>query len=139
MYLVVRKETAASLEGVMVAAARATYVVAARYADDPRYADTFGPWGSRSFRKVCLRANEKRWPQVADAAPRAARPRRCTCGRSCDPRWGLPELVDTRRNLLFDRTSRSCRGQGLLVGRRPITLFRPVARLVYTTGTVAGS
>lgn len=64
MYLVVRKETAASLEGVMVAAARATYDVAARYADDPRHADAFGQWASRSFRKVCLRANEKNWPAV---------------------------------------------------------------------------
>ena len=65
MYLVVRKEHPSSLEGLLVAAARATFDVTARFADDPRYRDAFAEWSSRSFRKVCLRANEKHWPQVA--------------------------------------------------------------------------
>ncbi|MDB4931691.1 MAG: peptidyl-tRNA hydrolase [Myxococcaceae bacterium] len=66
MYLVVRRERAASLDGLLVAAAQATYDAAARLADDPRYRDAFGEWASRSFRKVCLRANEKDWPRVAE-------------------------------------------------------------------------
>lgn len=65
MYLVVRKEHPASLEGLLVAAARATFDAAARFAGDPRYEQAFAEWSSRSFRKVCLRANEKNWPQVA--------------------------------------------------------------------------
>ncbi len=65
MYLVVRKEHTASLEGLLVAAARATFDVTARYASDPRYRGAFAEWSSRSFRKVCLRANEKTWPQVS--------------------------------------------------------------------------
>ena len=64
MYLVVRKEHSASLEGLLAAAARATFDVTARFADDPRYRDAFAEWSSRSFRKVWLRANEKHWPQV---------------------------------------------------------------------------
>src|SRR5688572_28335883 len=64
MYLVVRKEHGASLEELLVAAARATLDAVTRYGDDPRYADEFAHWASRSFRKVCLRANEKDWPKV---------------------------------------------------------------------------
>ncbi len=66
MYLVVRKVHGCSLEALMVAAAQATLDCAMRWSDDPRYADEFAYWGERSFRKVCLRANEKEWPRVAD-------------------------------------------------------------------------
>lgn len=65
MYLVVRKEHRASLEGLLVAGARATFDAAARFADSPRYREAFAEWSTRSFRKVCLRANEKSWPRVA--------------------------------------------------------------------------
>ena len=64
MYLVVRKDHPGSLEALLVAAAQATFDVAARFADDPRYRGAFAEWSSRSFRKVCLRANEKNWPAV---------------------------------------------------------------------------
>jgi peptidyl-tRNA hydrolase len=64
MYLVVRKEHSAPLEALLVAAAQATVDAAARFAGDPRYRDAFAEWSSRSFRKVCLRANEKNWPAV---------------------------------------------------------------------------
>ena len=75
MYLIVRKAHAASLEELLVASAAATCEVVARYAGDPRYADEFAYWASRSFRKVCLRANEKEWPKVLclDAGDGAAR------------------------------------------------------------------
>ena len=65
MYLVVRREAAVPLEALLVAAAQATYDVTARLGDDPRHRDAFAAWSSRSFRKVCLRANEKDWPRVA--------------------------------------------------------------------------
>jgi peptidyl-tRNA hydrolase len=65
MYLVVRRERAASLDGLLVAAAQATDDATAGLAADPRYRDAFAEWASRSFRKVCLRANEKDWPRVA--------------------------------------------------------------------------
>jgi peptidyl-tRNA hydrolase len=64
MYLVVRKEHSASVAALLVAAAQATFDVTARFGDDPRYRDAFAEWSSRSFRKVCLRANEKDWPKV---------------------------------------------------------------------------
>lgn len=65
MYLVVRREVPVALEALLVAAARASFDVTARFADDPRYRDAFAAWSSRSFRKVCLRANERAWPAVA--------------------------------------------------------------------------
>ena len=64
MYLVVRKEHSASVAALLVAAAQAAFDVTARFGDDPRYRDAFAEWSSRSFRKVCLRANEKDWPKV---------------------------------------------------------------------------
>lgn len=64
MYLVVRKEHSAPLEALLAAAAQATLDATARLSGDPRYRDAFAEWSSRSFRKVCLRANEKNWPAV---------------------------------------------------------------------------
>lgn len=64
MYLVVRKEHRASAEELLAAAAQATFAAFDRYVGDPRFADAFAYWLSSSFRKVCLRANEKEWPRV---------------------------------------------------------------------------
>lgn len=65
MYLVTRKLHDASLEEFLVAAAEATLDVVARYSADARYAEAFAYWSTRSFRKVCLRANEKEFARVA--------------------------------------------------------------------------
>lgn len=64
MYLVVRKTHGASTEELLAAAARATFAALDRYADDPRHREAFAYWLSSSFRKVCLRANEREWPRV---------------------------------------------------------------------------
>ncbi len=66
MYLVARKAHGASLEGFLVASARATLDVVVRYSGDARYATACEEWSARSFRKVCLRANEKEWPRVSE-------------------------------------------------------------------------
>lgn len=66
MYLVARKAHRASLEEFLVASVLATLDASLRLGGDARYSAAFAEWAARSFRKVCLRANEKEWPRVCE-------------------------------------------------------------------------
>ena len=64
MYLVVRREAVVSLDALLAAVAEATVHAAHTYAKDPRWAADMAAWQAGSFRKVCLRANERDWARL---------------------------------------------------------------------------
>lgn len=66
MYLVARRERLPSYGETLVAGATAAVDCVRRYRDDPAWRSNFDAWLSRSFRKVCLRANEKDWARLAE-------------------------------------------------------------------------
>ncbi|MEZ4393884.1 MAG: peptidyl-tRNA hydrolase [Polyangiales bacterium] len=65
MYLVVRRERLPSLAETVCAGAVAAVDCVAGWRDDPTWREGFDAWLARSFRKVCLRANEKDWARLA--------------------------------------------------------------------------
>lgn len=64
MYLVVRRERLPSLAELLVASATAAVRCADAWRDHPAWREGFDAWLARSFRKVCLRANEKDWAKL---------------------------------------------------------------------------
>ncbi len=64
MYLVARREKLPTAGELLQAAAEATLDVSLRFTRDPKWTSHFAEWGSRSFRKVCLRASERDWKKL---------------------------------------------------------------------------
>lgn len=64
MYLVARRERLPTAGELLQAAAAATLDVSLRFTRDPKWTSHFTEWGSRSFRKVCLRASERDWKKL---------------------------------------------------------------------------
>jgi peptidyl-tRNA hydrolase len=64
MYMVVRREKIVSLEALLIAGVQSVAGTVKHYTHDPNHTSAFELWYSRSFRKVCLRSNEKDWPRV---------------------------------------------------------------------------
>lgn len=64
MYLVVRRERLGPYDATLLAGAVASVDCVARWRGAPAWRDAFDAWLARSFRKVCLRANEKDWAKL---------------------------------------------------------------------------
>lgn len=64
MYMVVRRERVTSLAETLVAGAVSAVRCVDRYRDAAAWRAPFDAWLARSFRKVCLRANEKDWARL---------------------------------------------------------------------------
>lgn len=64
MYLVVRRERVSSLQETLIAGAVASVRCVDQWRDHPAWRDAFDAWFARSFRKVCLRANERDWARL---------------------------------------------------------------------------
>lgn len=69
LYLVVRRERAASFAGLLAAAAAATIRCDRAFRDDPAWSAAIAAWHAESYRKVTLRANERDWPRLLDREP----------------------------------------------------------------------
>lgn len=65
MYLVIRKDHAASLEELLVASARAVFRVMDRWQFDAKHKAAFADWRANLYGKVMLRASEKQWTELA--------------------------------------------------------------------------
>lgn len=64
MYLVVRRERLGSFGETLASAAVAAVDCVDRLRDHPTWRAPFDAWLARSFRKVCLRANERDWARL---------------------------------------------------------------------------
>lgn len=64
MYMVVRRERVGSLAETLAAGAVSAARCVDRFRDAEAWRAPFDAWLARSFRKVCLRANEKDWARL---------------------------------------------------------------------------